>query len=101
MGEPGQGLYLNLRPAQFPEGFLGCIQFQMAIGGAQGGFQLREVLRAEQVIHALPHGVAELGSFGQCLPRTGQIAVPDILHGGVDVIGDILRELLYPEGYGI
>ena len=45
MGEPGQGLYLNLRPAQFPEGFLGCIQFQMAIGGAQGGFQLREVLR--------------------------------------------------------
>ena len=40
MREPGQGLYLNLRPAQFPEGFLGCIQFQMAIGGAQGGFQL-------------------------------------------------------------
>ena len=69
----------------------------MAIGGAQGGFQLREVLRAEQVVHALPHGVAELGSFGQCLPRTGQIAVPDILHGGVDVFGDILRELLYPE----
>ena len=32
MREPGQGLYLNLRPAQFPEGFLGCIQFQMAIG---------------------------------------------------------------------
>ena len=43
MREPGQGLYLNLRPAQFPEGFLGCIQFQMAIGGAQGAGSGRAV----------------------------------------------------------
>ena len=62
MGEPGQGLYLNLRPAQFPKGFLGCIQFQMAIGGAQGGFQLREVLRAEPRANVKLMKVSEINS---------------------------------------
>ena len=68
----------------------------MSVRSAKGGFQFREVLCAEQVIHPFPHFVAEFSALGQCLPRGREILVPDSLHGVVDVVRNILCKLLHP-----
>ncbi len=69
----------------------------MAVRRAEGGFQLGEVLGTEKVVHPFPHPVAQLCPFGKGLPRTGQIFVPDGLHGVVQILRDLLGELLHPE----
>ena len=68
----------------------------MSVRGAEGGFQFREVLCAEQVIHPFPHFVAEFSALGQCLPRGREVLIPNSLHRVVDVVRNILCKLLHP-----
>ena len=93
--QPFQRFHLHLCPAQFAEGFLRCVHFQMSIRSAESCFQLSEILCFEQMIHLLAHGVAQVGPVRKCPPRRRDIAAADGGDRCVQIIRNGIGKFLY------